>query len=411
MELKINYQYTYFIYPFAVKSEQYKKYIINIMKNKNYILKFFDSFKDIDLYNYFIPSIRENTFQDFTFAKEKIDAFRKISNSNKFKTLAKQNCIMFEYNFEEELQGKIEEKDGIFFKITKIELICFKNGICFLLFKTHIEETDKFSDLLNFNYKFGNINLENKSLKKLDKIKIQTDAFSNIKKISEIITQITGKKVNSKELDIDNNMFLTYSYVCVDSNYWNKNSDFANIENEFVKLSNVSPSNTNVNVDYEKLTMITNSSYMKLRINNKGCFLICSSTDVNNYTRIPNIYENQYLYTYVIALHQRYYLKRLSKEFNNKKRIKKAIKDFINFTKNVWINEVTTESLGQKIYKRCKEKLNLEELYQEVKSKYDTFYKESKIDKSVKENKVIIMLIIIALIFGIANLCSWIFFK
>ena len=129
---------------------------------------------------------------------------------------------MFDYNLEDEIQGKIEEKDGIFFKIVKVELICFRSGICFLLFKTHMEETEKFSDLLNFNHKFANINLESKNLKKLEKIKIQTDSFSNISRISEIIESITGKKINSKELDIDDNMFLTYSYVCVDSNNWNK---------------------------------------------------------------------------------------------------------------------------------------------------------------------------------------------
>ena len=276
MELKINYQYTYFIYPYAIKQTKYKKYITNMLKNKRYKLELFDSFKDIDLYNYFLPSVRNSMFQDFTFTKEKINAFNKLSNSNKYRELLNQNCITFEYNLEEVMQGKIQEKDGIFFKILKIEIVCLKNGICFLLFKTHIEETDKFSDLLNFNYKFGNINLENKSLKKLEQIKIQTDAFSNIKKISEIITDITGKRVNSRNIDINDDMFLTYSYVCIDSENWNKDTDFENIKNEFIKLSNVLPSNTNVNVDYDKLTMITNSSFMRLRINNKGSFLICS---------------------------------------------------------------------------------------------------------------------------------------
>lgn len=411
MELKINYQYTYFIYPYAIKQEKYKKYIINMLKSKRYTLKFFDSFKDIDLYNYFVPSVRNAMFQDFTFTKEKVNAFNKLSNSNKYRELLNQNCITFEYNLEEVMQGKIQEKDGIFFKILKIEIVCLKNGICFLLFKTHIEETDKFSDLLNFNYKFGNINLENKSLKKLEQIKIQTDAFSNIKKISEIITDITGKRINSRNIDINDDMFLTYSYVCIDSENWNKDTDFENIKNEFIKLSNVLPSNTNVNVDYDKLTMITNSSFMRLRINNKGSFLICSSTDQNNYTKIPNIYERQYLYTYLIALGQRYYLKKLSKEFNNKKQNKKTLNKFINFTKDIWINEVTTEGLGQKIYKRCKEKMNLEELYYEVKIKYDTFYKNLKIEKNEKQNKIIIIMLIVALLLGLSNLASWMFFK
>ena len=411
MELKINYEYTYFIYPFAIKENNYKKYVTNLIKNKKFSLKFYDSFKDIDLYNYFMPSIRKNIFQDFTFSKQKTEAFRKISISNKYKLLLEQDCLTFNYNLEDEIQGKIEEKDGIFFKITKIELVCFKSGICFLLFKTHIEETQKYSDLLNFNHKFTNINLEKKNLKKLEKIKVQTNTFENIERITQIIENISGKKINSKELDIDDNMFLTYSYVCIDSNDWNKEIDFENIKNEFLKLSTVSPSNTNINIDYDKLNMITNSSYMKIRINNKGSFLICSSTDVNNYTKIPNTYEREYLYTYLIALHQRYYLKKLSKEYDNKSNIKKVAEKFIKFTKNIWINEVTSEGLGQKIYKRCKEKLNLDELYQEVKSKYDTFYKESKIDKSIKQNKIIIILLVLSTLFGLANLISWLFLK
>ena len=411
MELKINYEYTYFIYPFAIKEENYKKYVTNLMKNKKFSLRLYDNFKDIDLYNYFMPSIRKNIFQDFTFSREKIEAFRKINNLDKYKLLLEQNCLIFDYNLEDEIQGKIEEKDGIYFKITKMELVCFKSGICFLLFKTHIEETDRYSDLLNFNHKFTNINLEKKNLKKLEKIKVQTNTFENIEKITQIIESISGKKINSKELDIDDNIFLTYAYVCIDSNDWNKEIDFENIKNEFLKLTTVSPSNTDINVDYDKLNMITNSSYMKIRINNKGSFLICSSTDVNNYTKIPNEYEKQYLYTYLIALHQRYYLKKLSKEYDNKSNIKNVTQKFIKFTKNIWINEVTSEGLGQKIYKRCKEKLNLDQLYYEVKSKYDTFYKEERIDKNIKQNKFIIVLLIIAIIFGLANLCSWMFFR
>lgn len=411
MELKINYEYTYFIYPFAINEKNYKKYVINLIKNPKFTLRLYDNFKDIDLFNYFMPSIRKNIFQDFTFSKEKIEAYRKISPSNKYKLLEEQNSLIFDYNLENEIQGKIEEKDGIFFKITKIELVCFKSGICFLLFKTNLEETEKYSDLLNFNHKFTNINLENKNLKKLEKIRVQTNTFENIEEITQIIESISGKKISSTELDIDENMFLTYSYVCIDSKDWNKEIDFENIKNEFLKLSTISPSNTNINVDYDKLNMITNSSYMKIRINNKGSFLICSSTDVNNYTKIPNIYEREYLFTYLIAIHQRYYLKQLSKEYNNKSNIKKTAEKFIAFTKNIWINEVTTEGLGQKIYKRCKEKLNLEELYQEVKSKYDTFYKEEKIDKNIKQNKYIIILLVLSIIFGMANLCGWLFLK
>ena len=35
MELKTNYQYTYFIHPFAIKEGNYQKYILKMLKDKN----------------------------------------------------------------------------------------------------------------------------------------------------------------------------------------------------------------------------------------------------------------------------------------------------------------------------------------------------------------------------------------
>ena len=34
MELKINYQYTYFIHPFVIKQSKYQKYILKLLKDK-----------------------------------------------------------------------------------------------------------------------------------------------------------------------------------------------------------------------------------------------------------------------------------------------------------------------------------------------------------------------------------------
>lgn len=409
MELKTNYQYTYFIYPFAIKQENYKKYVSNLIRNKNYQIKFFDSFKDIELFKYFVPNVKEKIFQDFSFNDEKITKFRKLSLASQLNILKEQNCLTFEYILNNQIQGKIEEKDGIFFTISKIELVCFKTGICFLLIKTHLLNTESFSDILNFNYKFENINFENKNIKKLENIKIQTDKFNNISDISKILEEITGKKTESKQLDIDENLFLVYTYACLDSTYWSKDIDFENIENEFIKLSEVKPSNATINVDYDKLSMLANSSYMKMRINSKCAALICSSVDSNNYTRLAEEYENQYLYTYIIALHQKYYLKKLNKEFNNKSKI--TINRFLKFTNDIWISEITVDSFGQKLYKRCKEKFNLEDLFNEAKNKYNIFYKKLNIEKSKKINIILIILLIIFSVIGLANLCFLKFFS
>ena len=409
MELKTNYQYTYFIYPFAIKEENYKKYVSNLMKNKNYQIKFFDSFKDIELFKYFVPSVKEKIFQDFSFNKDKINEFYKLNLSQKINILEKQNCLIFEYILENEMQGKIEEKDGIFFNIPKVELICFNTGVCFLSLKTHLQETNNFEDILNFNYKFENINLENKNIKRIDSIKIQTNAFGNMNKISEIIEDITGKKIENRKIDMDENKFLVYTYACLEANYWNKEEDFENIENEFIKLAEVKQNDININVDYDKLSVLANSSYLKMRINDKCVAAICSAKDIENYTKFPEIYENQYLYTYIIALHQKYYLKKLNIELKENPSV--ALKKFINFTNNVWISEITTDSFGQKLYKRCKEKLNMEEIFNEVKNKYDIFYKKLNIEKHKYINKTITILLIACLIIGLGNLASWMFFK
>lgn len=409
MELKTNYQYTYFIYPFAIKEEKYENYVVNLMKNNKYKIKFFDSFKDIELYKYFVPNVKEKMFQDFSFNKEKINLFNKLNWPQKLKILNKQNCLIFEYSLEDQIQGKIDEKDGIFFNIPKIELVCFNTGICFLLIKTHLIGTEDFADILNFNYKFENINLENKNIKKLDNIKIQTDAFNNMKEITEVLQNVTGQKLENRKIDIDENVFLVYTYACIESNYWNKESDFDNIENEFIKLSEVKSNDINVNVDYNKLSLLTDSTYKKIRVNGKSVAAICSSADKENYTKFPEIYEKQYLYTYIIALHQRYYLKKISNEFKNNSKV--AMEKFIKFNNEIWISEITQDSLGQKLYKRCKKKLNLEDIFNEVKNKYDIFYKKINIEKNRKINKFILILLVSCLIVGVANIASWIFFK
>ena len=72
MELKTNYQYTYFIYPFAIKEENYKKYILHLIQNKKYQMKFFDNFKDVDLYKYFVPNVKKKYFKTFLLDQKRL---------------------------------------------------------------------------------------------------------------------------------------------------------------------------------------------------------------------------------------------------------------------------------------------------------------------------------------------------
>ena len=45
MDTKVNYQYSYFIYPYFLRNIEYKEYINNLLNNKKYKLKIFEKSK------------------------------------------------------------------------------------------------------------------------------------------------------------------------------------------------------------------------------------------------------------------------------------------------------------------------------------------------------------------------------
>ncbi len=297
-------------------------------------------------------------------------------------------------------QGK---RNGIFFKIQKIEIICFNTGVCFLVLKTNIEDTDKFSDLLNFNFKFRDINSEVNDSLGYNKIKIQTGTFNDIKKLSEIIKELTGNPADSKKIDIDINRFLIYSYACIDQEYWNDTHPFSEIEKEFFKYANVLNSEFNSSFNNDRLKVVNLGNYIKVGISNAGVNLITSTVNTVNYTNLPFEFENEYFYTYIFALYQKIYLKKLLSEFNNTKKIAEIKDEFIYFTNDIWIHEITNNDNGILIYKEASEVLELDKIYEKAKRQYDIAYKDFKIKDNEKINKIILVLLVISLIGNIIN--------
>ena len=72
MELKTNYQYTYFIHQFIIKENRYQKYILKMLKDKRCNLKIFQKEKDLKMYQYFLPKTREFLFSSFSFGNTKL---------------------------------------------------------------------------------------------------------------------------------------------------------------------------------------------------------------------------------------------------------------------------------------------------------------------------------------------------
>ena len=72
MELRMKYSYSYFIYPYVIKESSYKKYIQKLMKSDKYEPKFFGKKKNLSIYNFFLPNIREYMFKSFGIAEKKL---------------------------------------------------------------------------------------------------------------------------------------------------------------------------------------------------------------------------------------------------------------------------------------------------------------------------------------------------
>lgn len=411
MELKTKYQYTYFIHPYIVDETKYDKYILKLLRDKKSSFKMFQKEKDLDLYNYFLPHIRDYIFPTFEFRDEKLRNFNDLSLEAKSKIIAKQTMACFDYNFAEDIQGKMGEENGIFFSIAKIQIICFNTGICFLAIKTHLEESEEFSDLLDFNYRFKTINSEFTELKAYENIKIQTDIFNDIKDISELISQITGtykRKVTGTKAELANSQFFSYSYACIESDKWNEKNEFLNIENDFYKYANALPSNylsdfNKTNIE-QNLHIIDKFKYSKISLTKTCSNIICSGIDTFNYTKLPHQYENEYFYTYILTLYQKMFLKKLNSDFKEYEKISKMRVKFINFTKQIWEKEITTDDTGSLYYKTLKKTLELDELYDEIRTKYEIVYKDLNIEKNNSYYSIIIILLIFSLIFNTINI-------
>ena len=406
------YQYTYFIHPYIIDETKYDKYILKLLKDRKCAYKIFEKEKDLDIYNFFLPNIRSFLFPSFELRGESLRNFNSLKLEDKKKKIAKDSVAYFTYNFAEDIQGKVGTENGIFFKIEEIEIICFNTGICFFTMKTHLENTNKFMDLLNFNYRFKGINSEFASLKDYENIKIQTDTFKDMKDISELITQITGINTKSKpkidSSEVLNSQFYTYSYVCVETSNWNEKTDFINIENDFLKFANVLPSDYNsdfnkANIEHN-LHIIERLKYVKTTVSNMSSTIMCSGIDTYNYTKLPYEYENQYFYLYILSLYKKIFLLRLDYEFKQYDTIIKRKDIFIKFTKQVWNKEVTLDDSGALYYKTLNRALDLNGLYLEIQNKYEVIYKDLNIEKNNVYYSLMVILLIFSLGFNTVNI-------
>lgn len=387
MELQMKYQYTNFIYPYVIEKNNYQKYISKLTKNKNCEIINWKKDKDLDLYNFFLPEIRKYIFNNF-------------QNTN---PISKENNILFNYKLEKDIQGKIGKENGIFFQIQKIHILCFKSGLCFLIIKTNVENSKNFSDILNFNYKFRDINSDYNLLKEYENIKIQTDKFENMKELTDFINELTDNA--GKNNKIDTNRFYTYSYVCLEQESWKEET----LENEFTKFSNILPSSYNINNNIENTKIITNTKYSKIGITENGVTLLCSGADTKNYTTLLENYDNEYLYLYIISLYEKLYSKQIMLNLKNNQ--KNARDEYVKLKQELITNNITNDEFGNSLNTEFRNVLKLNEIEEEIIKIFDIECKKLDIEKTKKANKIILIILLASLTLNIINFIALMYYR
>ncbi len=406
MELMTKYQYTYFIYPYVIDSNKYNKYLLRLLKNKKCSLRIFQKEKDMHLYHYFLPNIRTSMFWSFDLDDAKLKSFNSLDINMKANLLAQKDCNIFSYQMEKGLQGKVGESNGIFFEVNEIKIVCYQTGICFLIFKTSLEQDGGFSDILNFNYKFREANSKTYNLKEYENIRIQSDVFKDVQEISEVVKEITGGKTANKKLNLDSERFIVYSYACLDQSSWNENGENENVKNAFFKYREILPASrqvTDMAYQNQEKEMYENK-YVKYGFSNLGTVLLTSDINPVNYTLVAQKFESEYLYTYIISLYKKVLLNKLNYEFNKMEKFKSSEKDFLKFTKDLWIQEITNDDFGKVLIKKWNAIFETEDIFVKLKSKYEVLYKKYHMESTNRANQKLFVVVTILIVINILGI-------
>ncbi len=288
--------------------------------------------------------------------------------------ISQQPCNMFEYTLEGDIPGKIGEAGGIFFDITKVEIICFNTGVCFLMLKTALTENQNFSDVLNFNYKFRDINSKAEHSKQYETIKIQTGKLNNMQAFADFVKKIAGRNLKAKQINLDTDRLITYSYVCLNQASWNENTDINLLEKQFEKYRTVKPACEQTEDAPLKEAYTYHEKYLYYGFSNNTTVLLTCDNNIKNYTTLPFQFENEQLYHFIFNLYKKIYLK------------------------------ITYDEIGKILEKYYAEEQILQTTFHKLKQKYDLLYKDYEIGRNKESNKWIIAIMIIMIIINVASI-------
>ena len=84
--------------------------------------------------------------------------------------------------------------------------------------------------------------------------------------------------------------------------------------------------------------------------------------------------------------------------------LKKVEKCFLDFTKSLWIQEITDDETGSMLCKMWEEDLNIQDIFLKLKNKYDILYKRYNIEETSNKNGRLGIAMVIVIVICVINL-------
>lgn len=410
MNLKTNYHYTYFIYPFLVSQNKYNGFIKKIIGDSDkWKINIRSNSVDLSTHAYFLPYVKKFLFPTLYWSQSLKDQFPELSILKKVEIVSRLSCVNFDYIFDDNHDNRSYrfEKSDISFEFSKIELICFEPGICFLLFKTQIDTRENVysDDILDFNYKFRTINPKYLKKKKTEGISLSNQDFKDLDDFTSFIDRLLYGYEDVEKENIYFDRLFTYSFMCIDESEWNEKRELNDIINEFYKFLYVLPSDygSTFAPDFKGVKENTYSrwKYSIYGFSREACVLFSSEKESFNCVKLPRYFESMYFYIFILAFFQRISLILFSQELmtGGKKNIEDLKSRFTKFTHFSWFSQITNSEQGMDIWKKWQRAFELPLLFDEVQKEYAEYYDFTVAQGQERINTLLIIIYIVSVLF------------
>ena len=95
-------------------------------------------------------------------------------------------------------------------------------------------------------------------------------------------------------------------------------------------------------------------------------------------------------------------LNKFNYEFGNK--YKEAENNFLEFTKKLWIQDITNEEFGRRLEQKWMENMQIDSTFSKLKNEYDVAYKKHNVEELNKNNKITRAIVAVILIINIITI-------